>query len=85
LAGLLRDITGTIVLEDALGFTFYDWYAASPKGEIYASTNDTIQWIGGSEVHCFNFTSETEINMSTEEARYGITDLQVDGFNETFQ
>src|SRR3972149_2113802 len=35
--GYFGNISGTIVLEDNFGFTFYDWADAEPKGEIYAS------------------------------------------------
>ncbi len=79
--GFYGNISGTITLEDSSGNVFYDWTAAEPEGEIYASTNSTINW---ANVECFNFTSTTTINLSTEEARYGIDANDVDGIDETF-
>jgi len=81
--GYFGNITGDIVLEDALGFTFYDWYDALPKGEIYASTNQSVLW---GSIHCFNYTSDgtTQINLSMENAVYGMNAIDRDSINETF-
>ena len=51
-AGYYGNITGTITLEDAAGYVFYNWTALEPKGEIYASINDTISW---ADISCFEF------------------------------
>jgi hypothetical protein len=42
--GFFGNITGTIILEDASGNRFYDWSAAEPQGQVYASVNNTITW-----------------------------------------
>ena len=65
-AGFYGNVTGTIVLEDASGNTFYDWSAASPQGEVYASRVNSITW---SNVRCANSTEisdeNTNLNMGT--------------------
>ncbi len=80
--GYYGEITGEIVLENSNGDVFYNWTANEPKGEIYASTNNTISW--GSIV-CFNWTSSGQaFDLEGLEAEYGITDDSEDGVNETF-
>ncbi|MFH1174214.1 MAG: hypothetical protein V1725_03720 [archaeon] len=79
--GYWGNITGTIVLEDAAGYTFYNWTSLEPKGEVYATVNDTVNW---TNIHCFNYSSDSEINVTSEEGRYNIMDSAADGINETF-
>jgi hypothetical protein len=43
--GFYGNVTGVITLEDVNGFRFYDWNSAEPKGEVYASVNNTISWL----------------------------------------
>src|SRR4030042_6405258 len=40
--GYFGNVTGVITLEDNSGNVMYNWSEASPEGEIYASTNDTL-------------------------------------------
>ncbi len=47
--GFFGNVTGTIILEDASGNRFYDWSAAEPQGQVYASVNETITW---TDVEC---------------------------------
>ena len=42
--GFFGNVSGTIILEDSSGFRFYDWTAAEPQGQVYASANQTISW-----------------------------------------
>ncbi len=83
--GFFGNISGTITLEDSDGDTFYDWTTNEPEGEVYASTNETIQW---STTRCFGFNDDaslnTEINLSTEENRTGFNASDEDGIDETF-
>lgn len=96
--GYYGNITGTIQLADGSDNVFYNWSLASPQGEIYASTNQTISWLN---VQCFNFTARGNLstgltgetaggtnvfgmNMSQLETQYGILWDDVDGVNETF-
>ncbi|MBN1793061.1 hypothetical protein JW826_05245 [Candidatus Woesearchaeota archaeon] len=78
--GYYGNISGIITLEDAFGYVFYNWSATEPKGEIYASVNNSISW---SDVVCFNWTGQS-ITLEGEEARYGFGDDSADGINETF-
>ena len=78
--GYYGNVSGILTLEDASGNVFYNWSAAEPRGEIFASVNNSIVW---SNISCFNWTGQT-INLSTEEARYGIADTDSDGINETY-
>jgi hypothetical protein len=78
--GYFGNITGTLTLEDSSGYVFYNWTALEPKGNIFASVNDTISWAG---VVCFDWAGQA-ITVDTEEARYGIGDDASDGIDETF-
>ena len=52
--GFYGNITGTITLDDASNYTFYDWSLAEPQGEIYATNATVSDW---STAHCFNFSN----------------------------
>ncbi len=93
--GYFGNVTGTIMLADNSDNVMYNWSLASPEGEIYASTNDSISW---ADVQCFNFdadgtyigaetpgdTNQHGTNLTILEAMFGIADDDVDGVNETF-
>ncbi len=75
--GYFGNVSGTIQLADSSDNVFYNWSVANPKGEIYASTADNVNW---SSISCFNFTTDGLALEST----YGIESDDVDGVNETF-
>ena len=94
--GYFGNVTGTIQLADAADNVMYNWSLASPKGEIYASTNNSIVW---NYVQCLNFdsdgtyaddksnaggTSQHGTNLTILESMFGIETDDVDGVNETF-
>lgn len=94
--GYFGNISGTIQLADASDNVFYNWSLASPQGEIYATTNNSIDW---SSVQCFNYTatgdysddtanagstSQFGTNLTQLEAAFGIQPDDVDGVDETF-
>ena len=43
--GYFGNISGTVQLADGSDFVMYNWSSATPRGEIYASTNSSIQWL----------------------------------------
>jgi hypothetical protein len=94
--GYFGNVTGTIQLADANDNIMYNWTLASPQGEIYASTNDSLDW---SYIQCFNYTatgaygddtgnaggtSQVGMNLSQLESSFNIAWDDVDGVNETF-
>jgi hypothetical protein len=94
--GYFGNVTGVITLSDANDNVMYNWSVASPEGEIYASTNQTVEW---NYIQCFNltatgtYTSDTANNGSTSqygtnmtilEDEFGIAFDDNDGVNETF-
>jgi hypothetical protein len=81
--GYYGNISGTLSLEDADRNVFYNWTVAEPEGEIYASTNQTLQW---QNIKCFDYTADgaTEPNRSTLEAFYNMDENDVDGIDETY-
>lgn len=94
--GYFGNITGTVQLADSSDNVMYNWTLASPQGEIYASTNDSINWVN---VQCFNYTASATYtdesgnggatnlygdNLATIETLFGIESDDVDGLNETF-
>jgi len=94
--GYFGNVSGTIQLADSADNVMYNWSLASPQGEIYASTNNSITW---NYVQCLNFdsdgtygddtsnaggTSQYGTNLSILEAMFGIASDDVDGVDETF-
>ncbi len=93
--GYFGNVTGTIMLADNTDNVMYNWSLASPEGEIYSSTNDSISW---ADIQCFNFdadgtyigaetpgaTNQHGTNLTILEAMFGIAEDDVDGVNETF-
>jgi hypothetical protein len=53
-AGYYGNITGNIVLANAENQSLYRWEVADPRGEIYASRNAAIQWVG--TIECMDAT-----------------------------
>lgn len=81
-AGYYGEITGTLTLEDSEGYVFYNWSTVEPKGEVYASINNTIDW---AQVVCFAFDgSAGNFDVDDAEDWYGIQSDDDDGINETF-
>jgi hypothetical protein len=93
--GFYGNVTGVITLSNGNNNYIYNWSLASPQGEIYASTNNTINW---GNIQCFNFTangtyspetayggtSEYGMNLSQLESYFSINESDFDGVNETF-
>ncbi|MFH0869569.1 MAG: hypothetical protein V1866_00750 [archaeon] len=82
--GYYGNISGIITLEDSYGYVFYNWTTQEPKGEIYASLNDTISW---ATIRCFNYSigaSGQTFDEQDVEDWYGIGDDASDGIWETF-
>jgi hypothetical protein len=53
--GYFGNVSGTIQLADSSDNVMYNWSLASPKGEVYASTNNSIIW---NYIQCLNFNSD---------------------------
>jgi hypothetical protein len=94
--GYFGNVTGVIQLANGADKVMYNWSAASPRGEIYASTNGSgIIW---QNIQCLNFTakgsyagdtagggtSQNGTNLTQLETMFGITSDAVDGVDETF-
>ncbi|HLD55637.1 MAG TPA: hypothetical protein VJB35_05240, partial [Candidatus Nanoarchaeia archaeon] len=59
--GYFGNVSGTLQLADGSDNVMYNWSLASPEGEIYASVNNSINWVG---TQCYNnttFTSNLEL------------------------
>jgi hypothetical protein len=94
--GYFGNVTGTIQLADGSDNIMYNWSLASPEGEIYTSTSNSINWIN---VQCLNFSSDGTLidesgnggttsrhgtNLAQLEALFNMEFDDVDGVNETF-
>ncbi|MGV8162905.1 MAG: hypothetical protein ACP5N2_06260 [Candidatus Nanoarchaeia archaeon] len=78
--GFYGNVSGTIILEDAQGNRFYDWTAAEPQGEVYASVNQTISW---TTVACA--PTDTNITfLNRWESFYGMNYTDYDSINNTY-
>lgn len=95
-AGYFGNVSGTIMLADNSDNIMYNWTLASPEGEIFASTNNSISW---DNIQCFNFTAagtyqdesgnggSTNLygkNLTQLESEYNIRQDDLDGVDETF-
>ena len=61
--GYYGNVSGSIILSNGANNIFYNWSDASPKGEVFASTNNSINWYN---LQCFNFTATGAINSTGE-------------------
>ncbi len=77
--GYFGNVTGTIMLADNHDNVMYNWSLASPEGEIYASTSNTISWL---DIKCLE--NEKGVGFIDLETEFGIAFDDVDGVDETF-
>jgi hypothetical protein len=78
--GFYGNVSGTIVLEDAQGNTFYDWSAAEPQGEVYASVNQSITW---TTIACAPTLTDISY-LNTWQSLYGMNYTDYDTINKTY-
>ncbi|MFA6073373.1 MAG: hypothetical protein WC758_04635 [Candidatus Woesearchaeota archaeon] len=78
--GFYGNVSGTIILEDAQGNRFYDWTAAEPKGEVYASVNETISW---TTVECAPTSTDITF-LDSWQTFYGMNYTDYDTINTTY-
>jgi hypothetical protein len=78
--GFYGNVSGTIILEDSVGYRFYDWAAAEPQGEVYASVNDTITW---TTVACAPTIGDSAF-LNTWQDFYGMNYTDYDTINTTY-
>jgi hypothetical protein len=96
--GYFGNVSGTIQLADSSDNVMYNWSLASPEGEIYASTNNSIIW---NYIQCLNFdaagtyadvgtggvpggTNLLGTNLTLLDDMFGIDVGDVDAPNNTF-
>jgi hypothetical protein len=94
--GYFGNVTGVIQLADSNDNVLYNWTQASPRGEVYASTNSSVQWLN---IQCFNFTAVGDYtsesgnggtvnlygtNLTQLHTQYGIDLSDPDSVNATF-
>jgi len=76
--GYFGNVSGTIQLADVEGNVMYNWTQANPRGQVYASTNDTIQWMN---IQCFNLTAEGTFTDETPNTPGGFGQTSQNGMN----
>ncbi len=74
--GYFGNVSGSIELADGSGNAMYNWSLASPQGEVFASTANSVTW---ASIDCFNWTADG----TALETSFNIND-SADGINETF-
>jgi hypothetical protein len=74
--GYYGNVTGTVTLQDSRNYTFYNWSAASPTGEVYATRNSSVSWTA---VNC-----TTSGNRTLEETYLGQSATDPDSVTNTF-
>ena len=70
------NVTGSLTLDDANGYSIYDWNLTSISGEVYVSRNSTISW---STISC-----GSNALISSEQQYLKFNDTSVDSINTTF-
>jgi hypothetical protein len=82
--GYYGNVTGTIMLGDASGNTIYNWEAANPSGQIYASTSQ-VSFADGN-IECYNFSKSggDYVDLDAYESSLNMDANSADGINETF-
>jgi hypothetical protein len=94
--GYFGNVSGTIQLADSSDNIMYNWSLLSPKGEIYSSTNNSINW---NYIQCLNFDAlgtyadpvgtpggmnADGTNLSILESMFSINATDQDAPNNTF-
>ncbi len=86
--GYYGNVSGRIVLDDAVNNTLFDWGLNSPQGEVFAANSSSITW---GDVKCLNLTNngtqETtghRYNATKLERFFNINSTERDGIDETF-
>lgn len=94
--GYFGNVSGTVMLADSGDNVMYNWSLASPEGEVYASTNNSVVWV---YIQCLNFTSDGTYGDDTGNAgstslhgtnltilmdQFGVDQGDVDAPNNTF-
>ena len=95
--GFYGNVTGVVQLGDSADNVMYNWSSLSPKGEVYASTNNSVNWVN---VQCFNYsangtycdddtnqagaTSLCGMNLTQLHTNYNVSLDDVDSVNNTF-
>lgn len=94
--GYYGNITGVIQLADANDMAMYNWTVADPAGEVYASTNSSINW---ANIQCFNYSADETyadeagqggttslygVNLTTLNLRFGLNTSDLDAVEDTF-
>ncbi len=77
--GYFGNVSGTITLDDANNYTFYNWSAAEPRGYIYATlvSAGVPSWLN---VQCFDEAN----NASLFDTSYGINSDDYDNVTNTY-
>lgn len=70
------NVTGSMVLEDAQGYSIYQWNVTIPAGEVYVTRNDSIDW---PSIRCANSS-----NIAGEEILMNHTASADDSISKTF-
>ena len=78
--GFFGNVTGTITLEDSDGFRFYDWSAANPQGQVYATVNETVTW---TSVDCAPMHTDNSF-LGNWHTFYGMNNSDYDSINNTY-
>ncbi|MGV8169320.1 MAG: hypothetical protein ACP5N3_04660 [Candidatus Nanoarchaeia archaeon] len=70
------NVTGVLTLDDASGYTIYDWNLTSISGEVYVSRASSLAW---AYVNCSNTTL-----INSEQTFLNFNASKIDSINNTF-
>jgi hypothetical protein len=71
------NVTGKLVLDDAVSSSIFDWTLTSVTGEVYATRNTSIDW--------YSIVCADPSSMGIEEGLLNMTTTNADSINNTFK
>lgn len=70
------NITGSLTLDDASGYTIYNWAFTTIRGEVYATRASSVAW---SSIACSSSTT-----IASEQSMMGMATSDIDSINNTY-
>lgn len=70
------NVSGKLALDDGTTATIYDWTLGTPSGEVYVTRASSVSWD--------NVTCANDSVITNEQSALGMTDLDSDNINKTF-
>lgn len=83
--GFYGNITGALTLSNSANAVMYNWSLVVPKGQMYATTNSSINW-AQNNIECYDYTNNDAVYFSIAEleSSFSIPTDAADSIQNTF-